>query len=80
MFAGQHFLNGTTLGLEIVGDIRQQTNVLSRYIQTLCSETDNQIIRLQTELKDFENNLQERILNLESVCKSYNTICDYFNS
>ncbi|XP_071149401.1 uncharacterized protein [Mytilus edulis] len=66
---GQHFLSGTTLGLEIVGDIRQQTQTLSEYVQTLCTETDSQFIKVQKELTIFKNDLhmlQERIKNLES--------------
>ncbi|CAG2209520.1 unnamed protein product [Mytilus edulis] len=64
---GQHFLSGTTLGLEIVGDIRQQTHVLSEYVQTLCTETDSQFIKVQKELSRIENDLQGRIKSLESV-------------
>ncbi|CAG2233483.1 unnamed protein product [Mytilus edulis] len=63
---GQHFLSGTTLGLDIVGDIRQQTHILSEYVQTLCTETDSQFIKVQKELSRIENDLQERIKNLES--------------
>ncbi|XP_076087982.1 uncharacterized protein LOC143058366 [Mytilus galloprovincialis] len=61
---GQHC--GTTLGLDIVGDIRQQTHILSEYVQTLCTETDSQFIKVQKELSRIENDLQERIKNLES--------------
>ncbi|CAG2251718.1 unnamed protein product [Mytilus edulis] len=64
---GQHFLSGTTLGLEIVGDIRQQTHVLSRYVQTLCTESDSQFIKVQKELSRIENDLQGRIKSLESL-------------
>ncbi|VDI45105.1 Hypothetical predicted protein [Mytilus galloprovincialis] len=63
---GQHFVSGTRLGLEIVGDIRQQTNVLSRYVQTLCSGTDSQFITVRKELSRIENDLQGRIKNLEN--------------
>ncbi|VDH90131.1 Hypothetical predicted protein [Mytilus galloprovincialis] len=71
---GQHFLSGTTLGLEIVGDIRQQTHVLSRYVQTLCSETDSQFIRVKKQLSRIENDLQEheeKIKSLESKTKKH---------
>ncbi|VDI18987.1 Hypothetical predicted protein, partial [Mytilus galloprovincialis] len=63
---GHNFLSGTVLGLEIVEEIRQQTHVLSEYVQALCSETYSQFISVQKELKDLENSLQERIRNLES--------------
>ncbi|VDI08648.1 Hypothetical predicted protein [Mytilus galloprovincialis] len=58
---GHHFLSGTRLGLEIVGDIRQQTHILSRYVQSLCTESDSQFIKVQTELSRIENDLQGRV-------------------
>ncbi|VDI68979.1 Hypothetical predicted protein [Mytilus galloprovincialis] len=66
---GQHFLSGTPLGLEIVGDIRQHTHILSEYVQTLCSKSDSEFIRVQEELTRMENDLQERMTNLESKTK-----------
>ncbi|XP_071150632.1 uncharacterized protein [Mytilus edulis] len=69
---GQNFMSGTTLGLEIVGEIRQQTHVLSRYVQTLCTETDSQFIRVQKELSNLVNSLEEheeRLKSLESIAK-----------
>ncbi|VDI32266.1 Hypothetical predicted protein [Mytilus galloprovincialis] len=67
---GQNFLSGTLLGLEIVDEMRQQTHVLSEYVQTLCTEADSQFIKVQKELREFENGLMEvleRIRNLENV-------------
>lgn len=64
-------MSGTTLGLEIVEEIRQHTHVLSEYVQTASTEADNQFIRVHNELKDLENGLQERIKNLENVCNIY---------
>ncbi|XP_063411165.1 uncharacterized protein LOC134694100 [Mytilus trossulus] len=61
---GQHC--GTALGLDIVGDIRQHTHILSEYVQTLCTESDSQFIKVQKELSRIENDLQGRIKNLES--------------
>ncbi|XP_076087759.1 uncharacterized protein LOC143058181 [Mytilus galloprovincialis] len=66
---GQLFLSGTPLGLEVVGEIRQQTHILSRYVNTLCSEADGQFIRVQEELSRVENDLQGRIQSLESIAK-----------
>ncbi|XP_063412537.1 uncharacterized protein LOC134695249 [Mytilus trossulus] len=69
---GLNFLSGTTLGLEVVGEIRQQTHVLSRYVQTLCTETDSQFIRVQKELSNLVNSLEEheeRLKSLESIAK-----------
>ncbi|VDI17822.1 Hypothetical predicted protein [Mytilus galloprovincialis] len=64
---GQNFMSGTTLGLEIVGEIRQQTHVLSRYVQTLCTETDSQFIRVQKELSNLVNSLEEHEERLKSL-------------
>ncbi|CAC5391178.1 unnamed protein product [Mytilus coruscus] len=63
---GQNFLSGTILGLEIVNDIHQQTHILSEYVLTLCTEADSQFLKVQQELNDLENSLQERMRNLES--------------
>ncbi|CAG2196363.1 unnamed protein product [Mytilus edulis] len=72
LIVGQHFLHGTPLGLEMVGDIRQQTQVLSRHVQTLCTATDIQFIRMQKEFKStVETDLQDKIKNLESVCQHF---------
>lgn len=59
-----------TLGVELVDEIRQHTHVLSEYVQTRLTETDNQFHSVQKELKDLESGLQDRIGNLESVCKT----------
>ncbi|XP_076088649.1 uncharacterized protein LOC143059071 [Mytilus galloprovincialis] len=67
---GQNFLSGTPLGLEIVDEMRQQIHVLSEYVQTLCTDADSQFIKVQKELREFENGLMEvleRIRNLENV-------------
>ncbi|XP_071150627.1 serine/threonine-protein phosphatase 6 regulatory ankyrin repeat subunit C-like [Mytilus edulis] len=74
---GQHFLSGTTLGLEIVGEIRQQTHILSSYVQTLCSEADSQFIGVQEELTRIDYDLQQRIQILESKTKEHNETLDY---
>ncbi|XP_052081000.1 reticulocyte-binding protein homolog 2a-like isoform X2 [Mytilus californianus] len=66
---GLIFLSGTPLGLEEVCEIRRQTRVLSEYVQNCSTENYNQNIKVQTELKYLENDLQEtweRIRNLES--------------
>lgn len=70
--SGLIFLSGTPLGLEEVCEIRHQTRVLSEYVQNCSTEIYNQNIKVQTELKYLENDLQEtweRIKKLESVCK-----------
>ncbi|VDI11327.1 Hypothetical predicted protein [Mytilus galloprovincialis] len=60
---GQNFLSGTLLGLEIVNDIHQQTHILREYVLTLCTEADSQVLKVQQELNDLENCLQEIIGN-----------------
>lgn len=70
LISGKNFLSGTPLGLEIVDEMRQQTHILSEYVQTLCTEADSQFIKVQKELREFENGLMEvleRIRNLENV-------------
>ncbi|CAC5354915.1 unnamed protein product [Mytilus coruscus] len=68
---GQNFLSGTPLGLEIVGDIRQQTHVLSEYVQTVCFKADSEFSKVQEELTRIEYDLQERIQILESKNKEH---------
>ncbi|XP_071123627.1 uncharacterized protein [Mytilus edulis] len=71
---GQNFLSLTKLGLEIVGEIRQQTIILSKYVHTLCTEADSQFTIVKTELTGLESGLQEmteRIENLESRTRDH---------
>ncbi|CAC5378847.1 GTPase IMAP family member 4,GTPase IMAP family member 7 [Mytilus coruscus] len=71
---GLKFMKKKTLGLEIVDEIRQHTHVLSEYVQTRLTETDNQFHSVHKELKDLESGLQERIENLESKTKEQDDI------
>ncbi|XP_063412588.1 uncharacterized protein LOC134695295 [Mytilus trossulus] len=66
---GHAFLSGTRLGLEIVQEISGQTQILGEYVQTLCTETDNQFIRLQQEIKEVSRLHLEQIKNLEAEIK-----------
>lgn len=50
-------------------EIRQQTHVLSEYALTLRTVTEIERINLQTELNNLKNDLQERMSNVETVCK-----------
>ncbi|XP_076088220.1 uncharacterized protein LOC143058633 [Mytilus galloprovincialis] len=77
---GQNYLSGTVLGLEIVEEIRQHTNVLSEYVQTLCTETDSQFINVKKELKDLENSLQDRIGKLENKTMEQEVEINKFSS
>lgn len=52
--------------------IREQTHVLSKYVLTLCAETESELMELQTYLNQQETDLQDhrhRLLILESVRK-----------
>ncbi|XP_071149198.1 uncharacterized protein [Mytilus edulis] len=68
---GQHFLSGTILGLDIVEEIREETHNISKYVQNVLTETDNQFFKVQKELKDLENGLPEKIRYLENESKQH---------
>ncbi|XP_071178213.1 uncharacterized protein [Mytilus edulis] len=51
---GQHFLSGTTLGLELVNDIRKQTQVLAEYTNQVAGKTDYNSIRIMNVLENFD--------------------------
>lgn len=53
-FLGQHFLNGTTLGQELVNDIRQHTRVLAAYTKLVANETDHNSLRIKQVLENFD--------------------------
>ncbi|CAG2222922.1 unnamed protein product [Mytilus edulis] len=76
---GHCFLKGTVLGLEMVDEIRQQTHVLSEYMQTLCTEADNHFIKVQKELRGFENDLLEGIRKLENRTEKHDEEIDKFS-
>ncbi|CAG2198841.1 unnamed protein product [Mytilus edulis] len=50
---GTSFLQGTTLGLELVNDIRQQIQVLIEYAKVIFKSADTELLRVQTELRDI---------------------------
>lgn len=51
---GPRFLSGTTYGLELVNEFRQQTRALAKYSQLVATETDSNLIRMENELKKDE--------------------------
>ncbi|CAC5425504.1 unnamed protein product [Mytilus coruscus] len=51
---GQHFLSGTTLGLELVHDIHQHTQVLAEYTTLVANESDQNSIRINHVLENFD--------------------------
>ncbi|CAG2249598.1 unnamed protein product [Mytilus edulis] len=52
---GKNFLSGTGLDVEIVDGFRQQTHILSEYVQRVCTRTDSQFDTVQKELTDLES-------------------------
>ncbi|VDI29181.1 Hypothetical predicted protein [Mytilus galloprovincialis] len=62
---GQNLVSGLKLGIDIVGEIRQQTQVLSEYALKLSTETESEKNHLQTELNNLKNDLQKRMSNVE---------------
>lgn len=56
---GEQFLSGTTLGLELVNDIRQQTQVLAEYTKLVANETDKNSTRINHVLENFKTLLVE---------------------
>lgn len=51
---GQRLTSGTTHGLELVNEFRQQTHCLATYVSLLASETDDNLVRIKKELAKFE--------------------------
>ncbi|CAC5425501.1 unnamed protein product [Mytilus coruscus] len=51
---GQNFLSVTTLGLELVFDIRKQTQVLAEYTNQVAGKTDYNSIRIKNVLENFD--------------------------
>ncbi|CAC5387269.1 unnamed protein product [Mytilus coruscus] len=50
---GRSFLNGSTLGLELVNEISQQTQVLAEYTKQVARKTDDNLLRIKKELDNF---------------------------
>lgn len=47
-------MSGTTLGLELVNDIRQQTHALAEYTKLVGNETDNNSMKIKDVLENFD--------------------------
>lgn len=47
-------LSGTTLGLELVNDIRQQTHSLAEYTNLIATETDQNSMKIKNALENFD--------------------------
>lgn len=67
---GTSFLQGTTIGLELVDDIRQQIQVLMEYATIICKSSDIEFVQVQTELREMSKTLSQndyRMSVLENV-------------
>ncbi|XP_063408732.1 uncharacterized protein LOC134692212 [Mytilus trossulus] len=62
---GPRFLSGTTYGLELVNEFRQQTRALAEYSQLVATETDSYFIRKENELKKNEILLLHKVDQLK---------------
>lgn len=70
-------MSGTTLGLELVNDIRQHTHVLAEYTQMVAIETDRSSIRIKNVLENYEiilNRLRELEKDVENAFSDMNKV------
>ncbi|CAC5421083.1 unnamed protein product [Mytilus coruscus] len=65
---GEHLLCGT-LGLELVNDIRQQTNALAEYTKLVANETDYNSMRINHVMKNVDT-LLNTVTQLEKKMKT----------
>ncbi|XP_071142366.1 uncharacterized protein [Mytilus edulis] len=78
---GTGFLQGTTIGLELVNEIRQQIQILVEYADVTCKSTDMEFAKVHAELREIRNRLRhndKRISTLENtVAHQGNTLFEY---
>lgn len=70
LLLGTSFFQGTTTGLEIVDNIRQEIQVLVTYADVICKSGDTEFSRVHAKLSQMYTKLsqnKERILKLENV-------------
>ncbi|CAC5396533.1 unnamed protein product [Mytilus coruscus] len=67
---GQRFLSGTTHGLELVNELRQQTHVLAVYAKLVATEADDNCLRVKNELDKFEINILQKVVQLDKDMKT----------
>lgn len=58
-------MSGTTLGLELINEICQQTHVLAEYAKLVATETDNDFVMIKKNLGNFEKLLSNKVDHLE---------------
>ncbi|CAG2202996.1 unnamed protein product [Mytilus edulis] len=62
---GEQFLSGTTVGLELVNELRQQTCVLGEYASKIATGTDGNFTKINNELEKIQTLLINRIDQLQ---------------
>ncbi|CAG2219072.1 unnamed protein product [Mytilus edulis] len=75
---GQRFLSGTTHGLELVNEFRQQTHLLAVYAALVATETDDNFMRIKHKLEKFEI-IFDRIAQLDKNMKQGLLEIDKYN-
>lgn len=78
---GQRFLSGTTHGLKLVNEFRQETHVLAVYATLVATETDDNLTRIKNELEKFEiildritqldKDMKQELLEIDKVSKAF---------
>lgn len=71
---GQHLLSGTTLGLELVNDIREQTHVLAEGIKLVANQTDDNSMTIQHFLETFDIYLNDTTAGMLEIKKVSSTV------
>ncbi|XP_052086011.1 uncharacterized protein LOC127723428 [Mytilus californianus] len=67
---GTSFFQGSTIGLELVDEIRQQIQILVKYADVICKSADAEFSRVYAELREIGNTLSQtdkRISTLENT-------------
>ncbi|VDI03521.1 Hypothetical predicted protein [Mytilus galloprovincialis] len=67
---GTGFFQGTTIGLELVYELRQQIQILVEYADVICKSSDTEFSRVHTELREIGNTLiqtDKRISTIENT-------------
>ncbi|VDI40006.1 Hypothetical predicted protein [Mytilus galloprovincialis] len=90
---GEQFLGGTTVGLELVNEIRKQTCVLGEYTSKIATGTDDNFMKINNEVetikillinkidqlkKDMED-IDKRVKDQDKMLKNQHTQLDSHN-
>lgn len=69
-YLGQRFLSGTTFGLEFLNEFCQQTQVLAEYVTSVATKTDDEFMRIKSELEKFKIIMEKRLSEIDKVSKT----------